>query len=1059
MPFSGISVIDRSSTTLTLACDNDAGMLTILAAEDENFTIGVITLYASGAPANYQAEFGPLPQATTFYLRAREGSGAWCQTVISGTNGFTTFTAETGNSGGISLTISVLCDSTITIEIADNDLYQNATEVYSGAPVSSMNVPVEESGSRRYFRAKVDNEASWIAFADAVAANSVSSLEITVIGIHRLTAEWATAASYSIVQISEDGEFWTTVYNGSVTGGHGSVVITNLSAATLYTLRVADEAVEPYDWSPAAQASTAEVFYDGEPGLTSIALELRSTVAGLTYRIERWDFDEEEWIDPPISSGQTTTQTQTFTITGLAMGLDVKTRAVIVEDGVDAWDTELDHTIRGVTDLAAVASSHTAIDLTWTNHGHDTVYGVRLYRATNAQFTDESEIHRWTTTDPEEYADTGLTQGTTYHYRIYLAAGVTSAPASASTLGISGLAAVATSRTAATVAFNTTETVATVEVNSQVVETLSGLTPGPQSVPITGLTAGTLYTIRVMDTGPWVSTTCRTWGVYDVELVAVDHDSLELTFSTAKPNATCVVEYSPNDGFWPVFEVYNGTIEGTLVQPINGLEPRTEYWVRVTDDGTNWVVQSKATYPAPISMGPGPVTIDFGVATVSDEVPQARFLAITCDDQPVYGTAADWSLAGILVVEAAAASLPVASVQGKGLLRWDSTTTTLAWKAPGDAAYGTAWRAGAAYEGVLVLPSDDQEKWLAIQAYEGYLPENSETAHVSISEQWAGAWGFEDVTAAQALAGLVDEYEWTLTNVSGEAISNLNVWLADESPGFLELSDDGQAWVSPIEGSPLALADLGADEAISLFLRRTIPAETAASAAVRNLIRFSADVPNLTSGIEMESRIFYRILGEASVRLYAEPSEPQYNDTPIAVVPELPATPDVVFEDGTYYLSAAVDNGVIVGALAVSTIMSIVDGQVFLQPPLKPHSSSLTLDEGLPKVSAAYSEEYPYRAHEWAIAYTTDGSTPAANNPDVTASMGFSGTAILVSTLPAVVTGTTVKVRVQVRRNDGTAEEPVWTYSVGETVLELLVTLIAPTAAIGGRALAHGQEA
>ena len=84
------------------------------------------------------------------------------------------------------------------------------------------------------------------------------------------------------------------------------------------------------------------------------------------------------------------------------------------------------------------------------------------------------------------------------------------------------------------------------------------------------------------------------------------------------------------------------------------------------------------------------------------------------------------------------------------------------------------------------------------------------------------------------------------------------------------------------------------------------------------------------------------------------------------------------------------------------------------------------------------------RADEWAITFTTDGSPPAEDAPDVTVEMVKLGSAEqLIYDLPAQGDGTTVKVRVQTRREDS---GPVWVYSDGSAIFTATADAAGPAA-------------
>jgi len=190
-------------------------------------------------------------------------------------------------------------------------------------------------------------------------------------------------------------------------------------------------------------------------------------------------------------------------------------------------------------------------------------------------------------------------------------------------------------------------------------------------------------------------------------------------------------------------------------------------------------------------------------------------------------------------------------------------------------------------------------------------------------------------------------------------------------------------------------------------------------------------------------RGLWRIFNEAEYRFYWGTSPPAEGDTPDATSASLPHTPADTFADGVHYLSASYFNGVLdSGFLALGPQgetylrLEIADGAEAGNPPAAPLDVRLEVAAGgVITVHALYIEPTAsLRATQWAIGYTTDGSTPPADDPDVTSSLGESLLSVLDYSLPAQADGTTVKVRVQTRRNDGTEETPSWVYSASSVV-------------------------
>lgn len=203
------------------------------------------------------------------------------------------------------------------------------------------------------------------------------------------------------------------------------------------------------------------------------------------------------------------------------------------------------------------------------------------------------------------------------------------------------------------------------------------------------------------------------------------------------------------------------------------------------------------------------------------------------------------------------------------------------------------------------------------------------------------------------------------------------------------------------------------------------------------------------------ARGLYRVFAPAVYRFYRSNSGPPVEgDTPYATSVTLPATPADTFADGTWWISVSYFNGVVdsgflpIGGNGETFRQLVVAGGVAVgTPPSPPLDVRLELRAGgVARVVALYAQEGALRAATWTIAYTTDGSTPAEDTPTVTQAFArTSGVEQLVYDLPAQVHGTTVKVRVQVRRGSGPG-----VYSDGSTVLTLVADAQGPAAPSGG---------
>lgn len=205
-------------------------------------------------------------------------------------------------------------------------------------------------------------------------------------------------------------------------------------------------------------------------------------------------------------------------------------------------------------------------------------------------------------------------------------------------------------------------------------------------------------------------------------------------------------------------------------------------------------------------------------------------------------------------------------------------------------------------------------------------------------------------------------------------------------------------------------------------------------------------------------RAQHRVFNSAVYRFYRSNSAPpEEGDTPFATSATLPSTPADTYADGTWWISVSYFNGVLdsgflpLGANGETYLrLDLVSGAVVSSPPQAPVSAYLeVLAGGVVRVHALCVEVGALRPDTWAIAYTTDGSTPAEDSPDVTEAFSAGvGIAALVYDLPAASDGEVVKVRVQLERDAS--------YSEGSTVLEATADAAGPSAPAGGESWPGG---
>lgn len=208
----------------------------------------------------------------------------------------------------------------------------------------------------------------------------------------------------------------------------------------------------------------------------------------------------------------------------------------------------------------------------------------------------------------------------------------------------------------------------------------------------------------------------------------------------------------------------------------------------------------------------------------------------------------------------------------------------------------------------------------------------------------------------------------------------------------------------------------------------------------------------------LDARGKYRVFNAAEYRFYRSSSAPPAEgDTPFATNATLPHTPADTYADGCWYLSVSYFNGVIdsgflpLGEAGETYLrLDLSGGAQAGSPPRGPLDWRLEARaSGVVRVIGVYQAD-DLRADQWAIAYTTNGSTPPEDTPDVTQTMATRGLVILAYDLPGQADGTTVKVRLQSRRNDGTDESPSWVYSDGSTVLTATADAVGPSVPLAG---------
>lgn len=406
------------------------------------------------------------------------------------------------------------------------------------------------------------------------------------------------------------------------------------------------------------------------------------------------------------------------------------------------------------------------------------------------------------------------------------------------------------------------------------------------------------------------------------------------------------------------------------------------------------------------------------------------------------------ALPGIRVLFVAARNGP-----GTGRLKTSAAGTKLQWGPPqpvlgpiGTARFGPA--VDISSDGEYLIPGGDADSYVRVQVDTAYVSTTSIEADVAIADRYENGVASDDVTAAEASAGDVSTYTIELTNVSLLDSDDVRIWI-DVAVTGIEISDDGKVWVAPTtEATALVLGTIFAGASQTLHVRRTILAGASSNAEV--LVRLRMTFDQGVNTFSSEARGLYRVFNAAVFRFFrSNVAPPIETDTPYAVAASLPTTPGDLFPDGTWFLSASFFNGVIdsgfrpLGPDGETFLrLDISDGVVTGSPPRGPDEQRLDAEAGgVVRILALYFETSALRATEWAIAFTTDGSTPPTDTPDVVVAMEASGLAVLNQALAAVADGLTVKVRIQTRRTDAGS----FVYSEDSTVLSIVADAVGPS--------------
>lgn len=378
----------------------------------------------------------------------------------------------------------------------------------------------------------------------------------------------------------------------------------------------------------------------------------------------------------------------------------------------------------------------------------------------------------------------------------------------------------------------------------------------------------------------------------------------------------------------------------------------------------------------------------------------------------------------------------------------------LSWRAPGAGASGTAQDVTAG--GAFTLQGLDPDAWLAVDVDETFLQHG--VAWVELEPTFGNGVASSDITNLSVPP--TDTFAVVLKNNSASTMSNLTAWM-DQSVWE-------NRWVSLKFGAGAYAQTWNESDALSAHGAQTINAGANLTLTVKRLavaptahwrrvvrIRISWD-DGVGGRAYSEAIALYRCRGSAQYEGFQGTTEPDpEHDAAAATGAALPLTITAAITNGEYHHAAILRNAYGLGGglqdIQRVTVAAGVQGTNApdgdLDVRLEPRAGGVT------RVHSRFGmpQETDRRPIEWALWYTTNGSTPGSGSPNVTATLTRARrSAVWQYDLPAQADGTVVKVLVKVRKAG-----PV--YQVSGTSANLTIRTTGPLAPASGGALGSGR--
>ena len=395
--------------------------------------------------------------------------------------------------------------------------------------------------------------------------------QTTVISASEIDVNWNPvigATGYNIQRSSNGGTTWTALVTSSLTGASTVFADTTVAAGTTYAYRIA---ATNASGSSAWFAGTTVTSVPAAPTLTaaaasasSITLSWTAPASATGYKVERSSDGGTTWTT--LTANQAA-PTVTYTSGGLLADTTYTYRVSAINGSgtsVPSATASAKTPLASISGFTATVISAGEIDLAWSPITDATA--IKIERSLNGT-TWVTLSTPSVTGASTSFADTTVTAGTTYTYRISATNGVAySSPALSSALTTNPAAPVLSYAIVSPTAITFTWTASATAATYKLEKSLDGgnswstvITQATTSYPLTGLTADTTYQFRVsainsssVSSAPSAVRTVTTLlnAPASFTVTVVSATQVNLAWSALADTTTFTIQRSVNNSIW-----------------------------------------------------------------------------------------------------------------------------------------------------------------------------------------------------------------------------------------------------------------------------------------------------------------------------------------------------------------------------------------------------------------------------------------------------------------------------------------------------------------------------